>query len=60
MEGGRVLYRELLEGAHEGGEIRRCDACCRGGKGLEEETSEEIRMVIARLKRGKASGACGI
>ena len=52
-------FRELLEG--DGGVIDMVLEEREMEEGLSEEiTEEEIRRAIARLKRGKAAGVCGI
>ena len=52
-------FSELLEG--DGGEVDMVLEEREIEEGLSEEiTEEEIRRAIARLKRGKAAGVCGI
>ena len=52
-------FSELLEG--DGGEVDMVLEEREFEEGLSEEiTEEEIRRAIARLKRGKAAGVCGI
>ena len=52
-------FSELLEG--DGGEVDMVLEEREIEVGLSEEiTEEEIRRAIARLKRGKAAGVCGI